>query len=81
MKLHRLIPLLALVMLVAPAAAFAGTNPSGTDGSAGGTQGTIAESGGSLPFTGLNLVLIAVVGLSLVAMGVFLRRRGGSSAS
>jgi hypothetical protein len=46
----------------------------GTDGSgvAGTTQAT--DGGGSLPFTGLDLALLALAGGALVAVGVGMRR-------
>jgi hypothetical protein len=47
----------------------------GTDTASGvaGTQ-TTASDGGSLPFTGLDLALIALAGGALVAVGVGMRR-------
>jgi hypothetical protein len=40
----------------------------------------LSESGGALPFTGLNLALIILAGLALVATGVLLRRRGATES-
>jgi hypothetical protein len=50
-----------------------GTTGSGTDGSgvAGTTQTT--DSGGSLPFTGLDLALLALAGGALVVLGLGMR--------
>jgi len=77
--LRFLIPLSALALVLVPAAA-GGTNPSSTGGTAAGTQGTVSGASGSLPFTGLSLVLIVIVGLALLATGILLRRRGSSTS-
>jgi hypothetical protein len=52
-----------------------GGGSAGTDTASGvaGTQ-TTASDGGSLPFTGLDLALIALAGGALVAVGVGMRR-------
>jgi hypothetical protein len=39
------------------------------------------ESGGLLPFTGLNLALVVIAGGALLAAGLMLRRRDGSRRS
>jgi hypothetical protein len=49
-----------------------GTDGSGASGVAGSTQST--DGGGSLPFTGLDLALLALAGGALVAVGVGMRR-------
>lgn len=74
-----------------PAVALAAVNPSssiseGTNAqnavasgeAASGGGGVLAAgngAGGTLPFTGMNLVLILAIGLALVVTGVLLRRR------
>jgi hypothetical protein len=73
-----------LVTLVLPSVALAGTNPSDTSGvlgsSGSGSGGALSESGGALPFTGLNLALIILAGFALVATGLLLRRRSSSES-
>lgn len=64
-------------MLAAPSAALAG-NPSDTGGAAG-VQGTLSSGGGgNLPFTGLNIAVIAIAGVLLIGAGMLMRRRGAS---
>jgi hypothetical protein len=60
-------------MLLSAATAFADTTPA--DGQYGGVKGEQAGGGGggSLPFTGLDLLAITAVGGVLVAGGVGLR--------
>ena len=41
----------------------------------------VAEEGGSLPFTGLEVGLVAMAGLALVATGFALRKVGGARAA
>jgi hypothetical protein len=72
-----------IATLVLPTAAFAGntSDTSGVLGSSGsGSGGALSESGGALPFTGLNLALIILAGLALVATGVLLRRRSATES-
>lgn len=45
----------------------------------GEAAGGVVESGGTLPFTGLNLFLIVIAGAALLATGLMLRRRSGSA--
>jgi hypothetical protein len=79
---RRIVVLLGLLAtLVFPAVALAG-NQSATLGDGGGAQGALSGGGeGTLPFTGLNLVLIVLAGIALIGTGVLLRRRSGSGAS
>jgi hypothetical protein len=67
--------------LAFPALAAAGGSStlSGYGGPAGTVAGTVQKSG-TLPFTGLNLTVVLVVGLVLVGVGYFMRRRGRTSA-
>ena len=59
-------------MLLSAATAFADTTPA--DGQYGGVKGEQAGgAGGSLPFTGLDLLALTAVGGVLVAGGVGLR--------
>ena len=85
---HRLLSAIVIVSLAALAvvpAAFAGNDPTASTygGSAGNVQQDLASgslgSGSSLPFTGMNLVLIALAGVALIATGVLLRRRASKS--
>ena len=73
-----------LVLALAPAA-LASPVEEVYGGFAGDVQDGVASGvlgqGDTLPFTGLNLVLIVLAGLSLIATGLLLRRRrGGESA-
>jgi hypothetical protein len=81
--LRRFVVLGIGAMLVVPSVALAGntSDTSGVLGASGsGSGGALSESGGALPFTGLNLALIIVAGLALVATGVLLRRRGSTES-
>ena len=60
-------------MALAPTA-LAGSGNSGYGGNAGGAQVSVQKSG-TLPFTGLSLTAFAIVGVLLIATGVFLHRR------
>jgi hypothetical protein len=64
----------AAVFMVAAPTALAGSSNDGYAGNAGTVQGSVQKSG-SLPFTGLSLTAFAIIGLLLVATGVFLHRR------
>jgi hypothetical protein len=75
-----LIALATLVVLGGSASsAFAETAPPGYQGNAGGVQATV-ETGGTLPFTGLDLGLLIGGGLLMILVGVGLRRLSRSSA-
>ena len=78
-------PVLTVLALVGPgsgSALAASTNPA-SDQYGGG--GVLAEAaGGSLPFTGVNLIVLLGLGLSMVAIGLAVRRgshRGGFNSS
>ena len=76
LKMRRAIGLIVVVavsaILLSAATAFADTTPA--DGQYGGVQGEQAGGGGgSLPFTGLDLLALTAVGGVLVAGGVGLR--------
>ncbi len=82
----------ALVMALAIAApAFGQSSVTGYNDTAGQVQGEVnanqspqvaSESGGSLPFTGLDVALLAGAGAMLAAVGLGMRRltRGPGSA-
>ena len=72
----------AVFLLAAAPAAMAGgqSSMSGYGGTAGTVQGAVQKSG-SLPFTGLSLTAFLIVGLLLIAAGVFVRRRASRSAA
>lgn len=85
-KLLLLTAVLAMLMVPATAMASDGySNVAGiTQGSSGGNGGNeaaavrpVETSGGSLPFTGLNVALVLGAGLVLVAAGLTLRRSTG----
>jgi LPXTG-motif cell wall-anchored protein len=46
----------------------------------GGVQGASAGTGGSLPFTGINLVLVVAGAALLLLAGLYLRRRAASDS-
>jgi hypothetical protein len=50
-------------------------------GVASGTAGGSHTSGGTLPFTGMQLTLVVLVGLLLLAVGIILRRSGRNQSS
>ncbi len=64
---------------VVPAALAADPDEIVYGGDAGNVQQDLASgalgSDGTLPFTGLNLVLIVIAGIALVATGILLKRR------
>lgn len=67
-------------VLALPGLALAGgSTTSGYGGEAGAVQGTVQKSG-TLPFTGLSLTVVLVVGVALVVLGILLRRGGRASA-
>jgi len=78
MRLRMILTTLAIAALTAPATALAadpsiGSTPAGAGTGAGGEV-----TGGSLPFTGLNLGLILAGAAVLIATGLLLRRRASS---
>jgi hypothetical protein len=89
------IGLCSILMAVAAAPAFANSTPSqGTYGGTGANQlsqvqsvaannntSTASTSAGSLPFTGLNVGLVAVVAVALLGAGFALRLRSRSDES
>jgi len=85
-RLGSLILIGSLFALGVVPAAFAANDPTGSvyGGSAGNVQQDIASGSlgdGTLPFTGMNLVLIALAGVALIATGILLKRRSSSSKS
>ena len=77
LKMPRRIGLMVVVavsaILLSAAPAFADTTPA--DGQYNGNLGEAAQGGGggTLPFTGMNLVLLVAVGGGIAAAGVGLR--------
>ena len=70
------------LLLAGVAYAGGGTSVGAYGGVAGKTQGAIhqaslGKTAGTLPFTGLNLTLVAAAGVLLLVTGVALRRRSG----
>jgi hypothetical protein len=74
-KIPRSIGLMIVVavsaLMLAAAPAFADTTPA--DGQYSGNLGQNAGGGGSLPFTGMDLLALTAVGSVLIAGGVGLR--------
>lgn len=71
------------LVTAATALAAGGTALSGYSGVAGIAQakavGAGVGAGGTLPFTGVNLVFMAIGAVALIGSGVLLRRRSVSS--
>jgi hypothetical protein len=84
MKLRCLILTVFAMLVLAPAALAAGSAGSGYGGAGGNVQNDVQQgalnasetesSGGSLPFTGLDLSLLVVGGMTLLVVGAGLRR-------
>jgi hypothetical protein len=81
LKLRCLFVAVCAVLLLAPAAFGAAPSPAGKGyGGGGGVQNEVGGavdaqgSGGSLPFTGLDLALLVVGGVTLLVAGMGLRR-------
>ena len=81
-RLSYLVSLFTGVGLLVAGTAMAGgsTSVGGYGGAGGKTQGAIhqaalGKTSGTLPFTGLNLTLIAAAGVLLLLTGIVLRRR------
>lgn len=70
------IALAGVAALALPATALAGNPSTGDVLSVSGSSG----GGGSLPFTGLNLTVVAAIGIGLLVLGLVLRRRAGNQA-
>jgi hypothetical protein len=75
-RIPRTIGLMVVVVvsaiLLSAAPAFADTTPA--DGQYSGNLGENAGGGGSLPFTGLNLIVLVAAGGGIVVAGAGLRR-------
>jgi hypothetical protein len=78
--MRKLVAFIAVFALAPVTAALAagGATSAGYAGPAG-VQGALQKSGaatghGTLPFTGLSLLLVVVVGAALIAVGFVLRR-------
>ena len=80
MKLRCLLVAVCALFVLAPAAFGAGGSADKGYGGNGGVQNEVNQGGvhaaakGSLPFTGLDLALLVVGGVSLVIVGSGLRR-------
>jgi hypothetical protein len=76
-------PVLAALALLGPGSGSvlaASTSPASDQ--YGGAAGLLGESaGGSLPFTGINLIVLLGLALSMVAGGFGMRRVSGRNAS
>ncbi len=84
-RFNGVLGLMGLVMLTfaSLAAAGQGTQQGGypRQGVSGNAAGQVAGTGGTLPFTGLNLVLLVVGGALLVGLGVLIVMRGRHDGS
>ena len=78
MRLRMIFTTLAIAALTAPAAALAADPSIGSTPAGSGAGGEV--TGGSLPFTGLNLGLILAGAAVLIATGLLLRRRASSAS-
>jgi hypothetical protein len=78
--MKKLVTTVALFVLAPTAGAFAGGGSPllGYGGAGGAVQGAVQKSG-SLPFTGLNLGLVALLAAGLLLAGFVLRRANRSS--
>lgn len=82
---HRLAvtaPMLAVLALLGPgsgSALAASTNPA-SDQYGGGVDVLGESTGGSLPFTGINVIVLLGFGLGMVAVGLVARRVAPSSS-
>ena len=85
MKLRCLILVVFAMLALAPTALAVGSAGSGYGGAGGNVQNDVQQgalnassgtesSGGSLPFTGLDLTLLVVGGMTLLVVGAGLRR-------
>lgn len=79
-KLVALAVALFCVPATAALAAAGGATRAGYSGEAGHVQGAIQKAGtasgnGTLPFTGLSLTVVVVVGALLIVTGLLMRRR------
>jgi hypothetical protein len=79
-KITRLLVCAVAILAIAAGPAFAQTEDA-YNGLAGAQQGgggdnaaAAADTGGSLPFTGLELVLVAIAGAGLLGVGYAVRR-------
>ena len=76
-------PVLAALALLGPdpgPALAASTNPASDQ--YGGGAGVLGETaGGSLPFTGINVIVLLGLGLCMVAVGFAVRRFAGRATS
>ena len=81
---HRLAaaaPVLAVLALLGPGSALAASTTPASD-QYGGSADVLGETaGGSLPFTGINLIVLLGLGLCMVAVGFAVRRFSGRTAS
>jgi hypothetical protein len=76
-------PVLAALALLGSgsgSALAASTNPA-SDQYGGGVDVLGETAGGSLPFTGINLIVLVGLGLCMVAVGVAVRRFSGRTVS
>jgi hypothetical protein len=76
-------PLLAVLALLGAgsgSALAASTNPA-SDQYGGGADVLGETAGGSLPFTGINLIVLLGLGLCMIAAGLTVRRVSGRNAS
>jgi hypothetical protein len=85
-KITRLLALAVAIMALAAGPAFAQTTDAynglaGAQQGGGGDEAAAADTGGSLPFTGLELALVAIAGAGLLGVGFVVRRASGPRES
>jgi hypothetical protein len=78
-KITRLLVCAVAILAIAAGPAFAQTEDAynglaGAQQGGGGDTAAAADTGGSLPFTGLELVLVAIAGVGLLGVGYAVRR-------
>jgi hypothetical protein len=75
-KITRLLVCAVAILALAAGPAFAQTEDAynGLAGAQQGGGGNAANTGGSLPFTGLELALVAIAGAGLLGVGYVVRR-------
>jgi hypothetical protein len=78
-KITRLLVCAVAILALAAGPAFAQTEDAynglaGAQQGGGGSEAAATDTGGSLPFTGLELALVAIAGAGLLGVGYAVRR-------
>ena len=86
-KITRLLACVVAILALAAGPAFAQTEDAynglagAQQGGGGGNEAGTVDTGGSLPFTGLELALIVTAGVGLLGVGYAVRRASGPRES